>query len=132
MAKKKTVKKKKIVSSKTKKSLPKSVDMHYLKTNNYRTYHVDGIFGGLTPDGNKLYIELFVQRVVTPTKVKHAINQDGTLGKEIGKREGKSGIIREIESGIIMDINVVRTFKKWLEEKINQHENINTNLKPKK
>lgn len=127
MAKKTNVKKK-TVPPKAKKALPKDVDVHYLKTNNYRTYHVDGIFGGLTPDGNKLYVELFVQRVVTPTEIKYAINQNGTLGKEI-KRKGKSGIIREIESGIIMDINVARTLKGWLEGKINQYDQYSKNSK---
>ena len=65
---------------------------------------------------------MFVQRLVTPKKVKHELNKDGTLGKQIGKREGKSGIIREIESGVIMDISMAKTLKGWLEKQINAHE----------
>lgn len=94
-----------------------TIDIHYLKTNNYRTYHVDGIFGGLTPDSKKLYIELFVQRSATPRKIEHEVIH-GLVGKETGKREGKEGLIREIESGIIMDMDVAKVLRDWLNEKI--------------
>lgn len=103
-----------------KKSSLEKVEVHYLKTSNYRTFHVDGIFGGLTPIG-KVYIELFIQRSVTPQIIQHEINEDGTLGKEI-MREGKKGIIREIESGLIMDIEVAKVLRTWLDEKIKEFE----------
>lgn len=93
---------------------------HYLKTSSYRTYHVDGIFGGLTPRGS-LYVELFVERKPTPTMVKHKISGSGEIGEEI-LREGKRGFIREIESGLIMDINMAKTFHKWLGSKIDEYD----------
>ena len=121
MAKEKTDKKK-TNSPKTKRSLSDKVTVHYLKTKNYRTYHVDGIFGGLTPSGD-FYIELFVQRSVTPKVCVHEILQDGILGKEmLDKREGKKGIIREIESGLVMNIEVAKTLRKWIDGKIEQYE----------
>lgn len=97
-------------------TLPKTIDINYLKIQNYRTYHVDGVFGGLTPSG-KLYIELFVQRAVTPQIVTHEVTQTGVLGKEVARIE-KSGIIREIEAGLIMDIEVAKILRDWLNDKI--------------
>ncbi|MEE9260069.1 MAG: hypothetical protein V3U40_03025, partial [Candidatus Scalindua sediminis] len=100
---------------KKKPSQKEKITINYLKTNNYRTYHVDGIFGGITPD-TKLYVELFVQRSVTPKVVEHEITEKGTLGKEIS-RTGKKGIIREIESGLIMDMKVAKIFRDWISKK---------------
>lgn len=97
-------------------TIPEEVDFHYLKTSNYRTFHVDGIFGGPTPNGN-IYMELFVERAPTPKQVTHQVNKDGTLGVEI-KREGKSGLIREIEAGIVFDLATAEKIQKWLSGKI--------------
>ena len=38
--------------AKTKNKLSKDIQIHYIKTSSYRTYHVDGAYGGLTPNGN--------------------------------------------------------------------------------
>jgi len=96
------------------------MEVHYLKTGSYRTYHVDGIFGGLSPRGI-LYVEPFVERAPTPTMIKHEITADGRLGEEI-LRQGKSGVIREIECGLIMDFNTAKTLHKWLGEKISMYD----------
>ena len=140
VAKKKPAAKKKVVVAKkklNKKSKPpkmkvsqgKRVDINYVKTESYRTYHVDGIYGGITPSA-KLYIELFIQRSVTPQIVEHKITKDGTLGEEVG-RTGKKGIVREIESGLVMDIEVASTLRDWLNRKIEAYNNAEKVYKPK-
>jgi hypothetical protein len=103
-----------------KKPAIKDIDFHYIKTPCYRTYHVDGIFGGLTPRGN-LYVELFVERKPTPNMVKHAVKDSGEVGEELF-REGKSGFVREIECGLSMDIQTAKSLQKWLESKISEFE----------
>ncbi len=115
MSKKKEAKKTGQASIKDK--LPSEMDVHYIKTNSYRTFHVDGIYGGITPNG-KIYAELFIQRSATPKLVKHKVTDSG-LGDVISK-EGKSGMIREIEAGIIMDMDVAITFRDWLNTKVEQ------------
>lgn len=96
--------------------IPSDIAFHYLKTYNYRTYHVDGIFGGPTPNGN-IYMELFVERMPTPREVHHKVNQDGTLGEEI-QRAGKEGLVREIEAGLVFDLATAEQIQKWLSNKI--------------
>ena len=98
--------------------IPTELEFHYLKTNNYRTFHVDGAFGGLTPKGD-IYMTTFVERAVTPQKVLLKLNQDGTLGEEL-RREGKEGIIREIEAGLILDIKTAEVIRDWLANKIDE------------
>jgi hypothetical protein len=98
--------------------LPEELTFHYLKTSSYRTFHVDGAYGGLCPNGN-IYMELFVERMPTPKQETFVLNPDGKLGPELN-REGKQGMIREIESGIVMDVITAIRLRDWLSEKIDQ------------
>lgn len=109
------------------KKIPKEITMNYLKVPSYRSYHVDGAFGGISPNGN-IYCEFFIERNVTPQKVVHFLTDVGTLGEE-KERVGKEGLVREIESGIVFDINTACLLKDWLEEKIKAHKEI---FKPEK
>jgi len=95
------------------------VKINYKKTDSYRSYLVDGIFGGLTPSG-KLYVELFTERQVTPQSIEYLVAEDGKLGQEI-KREGKEGLVRQIEAGLVMDVDMAEVLIGWLREKLELH-----------
>jgi len=107
----------------------KKVTYHYLKTKNYRTFYADGIFGGLTSSG-KIYFDLYIERKPTPKTIEHEITTDYKLGKEI-KREGKEGIIREIESGVIIDISTAEILSNWLNNRIEDYKEAVQALEPK-
>ncbi len=109
----------------TKRDLPEEILIHYIKTPSYRTYHVDGAYGGITPNGN-IYCEFFIDRNVTPQSILYNINEKGGLGKP-KKVTGKKGIVREIECGISIDIRTARLLKNWLEDRIKEYE---TTVKP--
>jgi hypothetical protein len=102
----------------------KTIPMHFLKTSGYRTFYIDGAFGGITPHGT-LYAEFFLERLATPTKVvyKAQNGEDGhvSLTELEGSREGKEGIIREIECGIVMNIDTARILSEWLLARIGEH-----------
>ncbi len=97
---------------------PKNIKIHYIKTNSYRTYHADGFFGGVTPSG-KLYIEPYIDRGPTPKSIDFKLSPDGKLGDEV-TRESKDGLIREIETGIICDVQVAESLIVWLQQKIKE------------
>ena len=59
---------------------------------------------------------LYNERFPFPQKVVHSIDKDG-LGEEV-KREGKTGVIREIEVDVLLDENCAIALHKWLGEKI--------------
>jgi len=99
-------------------SIPKELDIHYIKSASYRTFHIDGIFGGLTPSG-KIHAATFVERQVLPQMVRQEVKSDGKLGTEVS-RETKHGITREIESGLVMDIGTAKTFRDWLDRYIKE------------
>lgn len=116
MSKKKIAATKKSSRKKTPTKKKSEIEFHYLKTGNYRSYHVDGVIGGITPRG-KIYMELFLERAPTPKLTRHEIENSGILGKEV-QRESKTGIIREVETGIILDLQTAELISGWLKEKI--------------
>ena len=96
--------------------MPDEVQFHFLKTGNYRTFHVDGAFGGPTPSGG-IYLELYVEHASTPKTITNKLNPDGTISHELD-RQGKSGMVREIEAGLVMDIKTAEELNQWLSEQI--------------
>lgn len=101
---------------------PKSIKFIYNKTPNYRTYTVGGIVGGLTPKG-KLFIDLFNEKRALPDSVIHELSEEGLLGKEI-ERKVNDGVIREIDCGIYLDIDVAVVISDWLNERIKEFNNL--------
>jgi hypothetical protein len=99
---------------------PSEIVFHYIKTSNYRSYHVDGFYGGLTPKGN-LYAELFIERKATPQKEIYKIKAN-KFGPTPDEKEGKEGFIREIEAGLVMDYQTMLALKKWLDERIIEYQ----------
>lgn len=111
-------------------AVPKELDIHYIKSSCYRTFHVDGIFGGVTP-GGKIHAATFVERQVLPETVRQKVGFDGKLGAEIS-RVTKQGITREIEAGLVMDVDMARIFRDWLDRKIEEFEKVSKAKKTNK
>ena len=91
---------------------------HNVKSPLFRTVHADGIFGGLTPTGN-IHISFWNQRSPIPLLMEYDLSPEGTIGNEIiESRIGKSGMVREIDVGVSMNLDVAVSLRKWLDEKI--------------
>ena len=94
------------------------IRFHYIKSNDFKIVHVDGVFGGLTPTGD-IFVSLFNQRPPIPQITVQAIKESGELGDEIlAERVSKDGIIRQLEVGISMRPDVAEAFVKWLQERL--------------
>ena len=65
---------------------------------------------GASPPTGKIYMDLFLERGPTVRSVVNEVKDDGTLGKEIS-REGRSGLIRDIEAGLIFDLPVAEKLR---------------------
>lgn len=98
--------------------LPSTVDMHYIKGVDYRSVHVDGVFGGITNKGF-LHISFFAERMPIPKQVTYKINSDGSLGDEIfEKRKSKEGVIRQLEIDLMMNEETAKDLRVWIDEKL--------------
>lgn len=104
--------------------LPESVRITYLKSPGYRAIHVDGALGGPTPDLN-IYLALWSQRGAIPDATVHSISADGRFdahAKEVIARS--SGMIREVECGVMMSIEAAKSLHEWLGEKLSETEEL--------
>ena len=98
--------------------LPSSLLIHYVKSPMYRTVHADGIFGGPSPNLN-IHLSFWSERAPIPQLIEHKVNPDGTLGEEVLEgRISKSGLVREVDVDVVMNLTTARALKDWLEEKI--------------
>ena len=99
--------------------LPSSITLSYIKSNYFRVVHADGAIGGFTPRG-EIFVSLYSERAPLPNVTVQAV-ENGQLGKEIiEQRKGSEGegILRELEVGVVMDLNVAKSLVTWLEERI--------------
>ena len=101
------------------------VKFHYLKTSQFSEIHVDGIFGGMAPNGKFIEMGIYAERFPIPVSTIHPISDDGTLGaEETASREGRDGIIRSVEANLIMNIETARMMAAWLKGKIKDLEDL--------
>lgn len=89
-----------------------SVTFHLIKTSAYETHHADGVICGLNP-GGRAFLAFYVERPPIPQMVTHELGSDGTLGR-ISASKGKQGIIREMQTGIILDLANVEALTEQL------------------
>ena len=106
------------VESPTATASPKKVRFHYIKSNNFRSIHADGVFGGPTPRGD-ISATFFNERRPLPDQTVQIVNEDGKLGDELmEERIERDGILRELEANIIMDLACAKSMVIWLQAKI--------------
>ena len=98
-----------------------TIDFHNIKGDGFRTIHVDGAFGGVTPRGDHINMTVFSERWPVPTQITHKIDQAGTLGEELTERRAtRRGIVRELEANLVFDIETAKRLAQWLMGKIQQ------------
>jgi hypothetical protein len=68
--------------------------------------------GGLTPS-RQIFVSLFNERAAMPKMVEFAVSPEGQLGSEIN-REGKAGIVRELEVGVLMNAEAAKKLADFL------------------
>jgi len=91
---------------------PTSIQFHYIKSHLFRVIHSEGAIGGLTPS-RQIFMSLFNERAALPQLIEFAILPEGKIGSEI-KREGKDGIVREVEIGVLMDATAAKNLADFL------------------
>lgn len=95
---------------------PTQVEFHYIKSGLFRVVHVDGAWGGATPRGH-ITMSVFSERGPIPQRLVHQINDDGTLGEQVSL-VSKTGIIREVEVELVIDLEAARSISDWLTKNI--------------
>lgn len=72
--------------------------------------------GGLSPQG-QIQIHVSSEGFAIPQRIEQEILPNGTAGKELD-RLGKDGVVREMETSLVMDLSVAKRLHLWLGEHI--------------
>jgi hypothetical protein len=97
---------------------PEKIRIEYQKSHSFRVVHVDGAYGGTSPR-LQLFIAFYSERFPIPKVLTYEISPSGTPGEEITEeRETKEGIIREVEVGVLLDLQAAKAFASWLNEHV--------------
>lgn len=98
------------------KQIPQDIDIHYIKSNSFRVVHCDGVWGGATPRG---YITMSVYSERSPIpKVLTQEVKDNRLVEPPVFKDGKKGIVREVDAAVIMDLEMAKSLVAWLQKHI--------------
>jgi hypothetical protein len=98
-------------------------DIHYLKNADFRTVLATAIYGGVMSN-QLINFNICTDRHPIPNKITLEIDpKTSQPGKEF-ERESRSGIIREVHLGVIMDIATANVMVNWLNEQIKIAEDI--------
>jgi hypothetical protein len=87
--------------------------------------HADGVIGNITPK-NDIFVSFYNERSPLPDTLTFEVTPNGEIGKEIkSEREFQTtGVIREMEVGIVIDIDFARSLALWLTNLIQQSEKL--------
>ena len=98
--------------------LPDTLQFTYFKSNLFRVIHADGAIGGLVHRGS-IFMNLFSERLPIPQQQAFQLKQDGRVGDEINeKRVEREGVIREVEVGVVLQLNTAKALRRWLDKYI--------------
>ena len=101
-----------------------TITIHNNKSAQYREIHSDGASLGITPTGS-FYLNFFSQRNAIPKGTIFELTKTGQLGKLISLTpDSKTGVIREHEIGIYMDLQTCENLKELLEQKIREFQKL--------
>lgn len=101
----------------------RQIEFNYIKGNHFRVIHADGIMSNGTPRGN-LFLGFYSERFPLPDSQTFEINEEGRVTSEvIEKRKiNSNGIMREVEVGVMLDIEVAKVLVLSLSQLIRQVE----------
>lgn len=104
----------------------KKIDIHYIKNPGYRQIHADGAYGGITTR-SKVNINFYAERKNIPKSEQYTVSDEGGLSEKIStSADSKDGIIREVELGVYMDVEVAKSLISFIQTKIDLLESIKT------
>lgn len=100
----------------------KSVDIHYIKSDLFRSIHADGAYGGVTSRGY-LHVAFYNERRTIPKTMTVSMDADTHESHEVIK-DTRGGIVREVDVGVILDERAVGELIEWLTRKIPDIQNV--------
>jgi hypothetical protein len=93
----------------------REMEFHFIKSTDFRVIHATGVwFGG---DGQKnIHFTFYNERTPIPTKIVMLLDEKGHLVREEeSKRESKAGMVRQMETDVVLSFENALSLYKGLE-----------------
>jgi hypothetical protein len=98
----------------------KTFRIKYSKASDFKTTLATGVFGGLSNNG-LLNANFFTDRAILPKYQNIEIDDEGNqIGKPVDEKDGD--MLREVQVGVVMDINTAKSIVAWMNSKIEEFE----------
>jgi len=97
------------------------LQFHWIKGPDFRTIHVDGAIGSITPRGY-IHMALYSERPAIPQKTVHTLNlNENKLGPEILEEQvTRGGIVRQMEIDGFLDFESATSLRDWLNARLSE------------
>jgi hypothetical protein len=96
---------------------PQQVQFHYIKSHQFRVVHVDGAVAGVGPSA--LFVSFYSEHLPIPQLQVFQMTPGQKIGEEvIGERVQRPGVEREVEVGLMMNIDVAKAVRDVLGRQI--------------
>jgi hypothetical protein len=101
--------------SESRKGQPDKIAIAYVSPAFLRSFHVDGAFGGATPNGH-IHATFYAERSPHPKAgVLTPAPEGGVLSESIETYEvERPALVRELQVGVFMEYPVAKLFHEWL------------------
>src|SRR5579864_2737365 len=81
----------------------------------FRTVHASGAYGGITPSGD-IFAAIYSERTEVPLSSYIDIDSTGKPGEEVANVS--KAVVREVEVGVLLDLQTAKAFQVWLNNNI--------------
>lgn len=93
----------------------------FKRSPNYKVYAAPVIYGGPTPDGRGILINLCVDHTAFPSYVEHQIDDKGQVNlQEISSVAQVGNVEREIQAGVFLSRDEAERTVRWLQDLLNK------------
>ena len=95
------------------------IKVKYRYADDYNPKYVNGAQGGINVQG-EIVVNFYFERVPMPNSITHEVSKEGVLGKVVSTEpeDLPRSVLRFVQSGIVMNLEVAKQVHKWLGDQI--------------
>lgn len=101
-----------------------TLNVSYAFAPGYRTIHVDGAHGGITPHGRTIAVSFYNEKRPMPPDEKLVLRADGGLQRPALAPTDGSNVLREVEMCAIFDLFSAKALSVWLAARVAEMETL--------
>ncbi|MBI4746255.1 MAG: hypothetical protein HY786_06920 [Deltaproteobacteria bacterium] len=95
------------------------IKFKYIFPDDYNPIYVNGIYGGVTPNGD-IVANFFFERHALPNSQSQQLMANGTLGELVSNEpeDLQKSMVRVVNSGVILNVRTAKELHRWLGEQL--------------